>query len=197
MGLLWEALLMEQAIPLISVPQIVPGHYTVVGTSGCHNTYTMMGGVDVTENPLPTPIAGSNAPLCSGSTLNLTSGGGTSYSWTGPNGFTSPLQNPSITNVTAADAGTYTVTVTGDFGCLATATTDVALIAGGAIGGTISSASICSGGSGMLTLSGNSNNPSYWESSTDSTSATWTSIPNTTTIAKLFRHNWSQHFIEQ
>jgi hypothetical protein len=53
-----------------------------------------------------------NGPLSPGSTLQLTASGGTSYSWTGPNGFTSIVQNPSITNVTIANSGTYTVTAT-------------------------------------------------------------------------------------
>lgn len=35
-----------------------------------------------------------------------------SYSWTGPNGFASTLQNPSIPNATATEEGTYTVVVT-------------------------------------------------------------------------------------
>ncbi|GAA4378188.1 hypothetical protein GCM10023186_14380 [Hymenobacter koreensis] len=56
--------------------------------------------------------AGSNSPLCAGGTLNLTASGGTSYSWTGPNGFSSTQQNPSIANATTAASGTYTVTVT-------------------------------------------------------------------------------------
>lgn len=34
------------------------------------------------------------------------------YSWSGPNGFTSSLQNPSITGITTAGAGIYTVTIT-------------------------------------------------------------------------------------
>lgn len=57
--------------------------------------------------------AGSNSPVCAGGTLNLTAStvAGASYSWTGPNGFTSSLQNPSLT-YSAAYAGTYTVQVT-------------------------------------------------------------------------------------
>ena len=166
--------------PLDFGPQNAAGTYTIVGTSECGNTYPMMGSVDVTENPLPVASAGSNSPLCTGSTLDLTAGGGTSYDWTGPNGFTSSSQNPSIPNITAAAAGVYTVTVS-DNGCSAEATTDVTLGTGGSNGGTISSMSICSGGSGTLTLSGNSDPPLNWESSTDSTSATWTNIVNTGT----------------
>jgi hypothetical protein len=35
-----------------------------------------------------------------------------SYSWTGPNGFTSHCKNPVINNATAANAGSYIATVT-------------------------------------------------------------------------------------
>ena len=56
--------------------------------------------------------------ICEGSTLNLsatpsgTTTGTVSYSWTGPNSFTSTQQNPRITNVTSVNAGTYYVTAT-------------------------------------------------------------------------------------
>lgn len=57
----------------------------------------------------------NNGPLCVGGTLTLTANnvqGATSWSWTGPNGFTSNVQNPPpITNVTTAHAGVYTMTV--------------------------------------------------------------------------------------
>jgi hypothetical protein len=166
-------------------PQNTVGSYTVIGTSNCNfgfNTYPMDGIVNINENSPPVATAGSNAPLCLGSVLNLTSGAGTNYtySWTGPNGFTSIVQNPSIPDFTPEASGSYTVTVT-DNGCSATATTNVAISGGGATGGTITSLSVCSGESGSLTLSGNSNTPSAWEYSTDSTSTSWTSIPNTTT----------------
>ncbi|MBA4854104.1 PA14 domain-containing protein, partial [Emticicia sp. BO119] len=83
--------------------------------------------VTVTVNPIPTITAGSNTPVCVGQTLNLTSSGGTSYSWAGPNGYTSTTQNPNISNVTSAATGIYTVTVTNASGCSATATTSVVI----------------------------------------------------------------------
>jgi len=58
--------------------------------------------------------AGNNGPLCAGQTLNLTATAlaGATYSWTGPAGFSSTLQNPTITNITPAMAGNYVVTIT-------------------------------------------------------------------------------------
>jgi len=50
------------------------------------------------------------------------------YSWTGPNGFTSNLRNPIITNPTQANSGTYTVQIFGDqTGCSATEVVQVAV----------------------------------------------------------------------
>ena len=59
----------------------------------------------------------SNSPTCIGGTINLTASGGTSYSWTGPNGFTSNLQSPTISNVNATHSGQYICTITGTGGC--------------------------------------------------------------------------------
>ena len=74
----------------------------------------------------------SNTPVCSGNTLNLSStvSGGTSpysYSWSGPNSFTSTSQNPSITNVTIVASGTYSLTVTDANGCSKTSTISVVI----------------------------------------------------------------------
>lgn len=56
---------------------------------------------------------GSNSPVCTGGTLNLTATGpaGATYSWIGPNGFVSTAQNPVLTNVTSSSAGAYLVQV--------------------------------------------------------------------------------------
>ena len=65
-----------------------------------------------------TPAASNNGPVCVGGTLQLsvTTLTGASYAWTGPNGFTSSLQNPTLSNVTPAAAGNYTVAFSG-VGC--------------------------------------------------------------------------------
>jgi len=99
------------------------GVYTVTVTSvfGCKATGT----TNVVVNPLPVPIISSNSPLCVGKTLNLGVGAALSYTWTGPNGFASNVQFPSVANVTAANAGVYTVSVTSALGCKGTATVNV------------------------------------------------------------------------
>ena len=78
-------------------------------------------------NPLPIPKATSNSPVCVDGTLKLFGApdGMTSYLWTGPNGFTSTEQNPTIDKVTADAVGTYTLTVTNSSNCTASATVDV------------------------------------------------------------------------
>lgn len=101
------------------------GTYSVVVNFG--SCGSAIGSTSVTVNANPaTPTAGSNSPLCEGSTLNLTAAtiSGATYSWTGPNGFSSSSQNPSVSNITTLDAGTYTVTATKN-GCTSTSTVTV------------------------------------------------------------------------
>lgn len=99
------------------------GTYTVTVTdvNNCTNTAN----VSVVVNPFPNATVSSNSPVCVGNTLSLNANGGNSYQWMGPNSFTSNVQNPSISNVTLAAAGTYTVTVTDANSCSTTTTTNV------------------------------------------------------------------------
>ncbi|MGZ3921495.1 MAG: hypothetical protein ACXVC7_14440, partial [Bacteroidia bacterium] len=86
------------------------GTYSVFATAaGCPGG---TGTIAVTVNPAPaTPTAGANTPLCAGQTLSLTSStiASATYNWTGPNGFTSTSQNPTLANATIAAGGTYSV----------------------------------------------------------------------------------------
>jgi gliding motility-associated-like protein len=104
-----------------------------VAGAGTHTiTYTIPGAcgsssnTNITVNPQPTVTPGSNSPVCTGQTINLTvnATAGATYSWTGPNGFNSTAQNPSIAAATAADTGTYTITVTAN-GCTNSNTVNV------------------------------------------------------------------------
>lgn len=55
----------------------------------------------------------SSINICLGSAIQLNASGGTTYSWTGPNGFNSTQQNPVIPNSSTANSGIYTCQVSG------------------------------------------------------------------------------------
>ncbi len=85
--------------------------------SGYGLGYLCFGNVSVTAATLPAPIVGNSAPACAG-TLSLTASPpistlvGVTWSWTGPNGFTSTAQNPTVaSSATPANSGTYTCTM--------------------------------------------------------------------------------------
>ena len=64
---------------------------------------------------VPAPNISANSPVCVGLPINFSSSAPyavTGYSWTGPSSYTSTLQNPTIPAATAANGGTYTVSVT-------------------------------------------------------------------------------------
>ncbi|MFI5041954.1 MAG: hypothetical protein ACHQNA_08935, partial [Acidimicrobiales bacterium] len=88
------------------------------------------------------PAASNNGPLCAGGTLQLSASTipGATYSWSGPNGFTSGAQNPSLAGITTAGSGTYSVTATVG-GCASLAGTTVVTVIGN--GGACSDANAC------------------------------------------------------
>jgi len=69
----------------------------------------------VTLNPQPAqPVTNSNTPICLGSTIQLRTPvvSNATYLWTGPNNYSSTLQNPDIDNAALTDTGTYHLYVT-------------------------------------------------------------------------------------
>lgn len=69
--------------------------------------------IDITDIPTIYSLS-SNSPVCEGQSLNLTTNSAvnTNYSWTGPGGFVSQLQNPSISISNTLNEGMYTVSQT-------------------------------------------------------------------------------------
>ncbi len=78
----------------------------------------------------PTPVITANTPVCQGNTLTMTipATTGATYSWTGPNSFTSSTQNQSLPGATAAMAGTYSVTATSSLGCVSVVGTKLVVV---------------------------------------------------------------------
>ena len=101
------------------------GNYvlTVTAVGGCTSTAI----VNVVVNPLPTIVV-ANPTTCVNTTINLTSNGGVTYSWTGPGGFNSNLQNPNIPLAQIPMSGVYVVTVTDANGCVNTANANVSVL---------------------------------------------------------------------
>lgn len=100
----------------IATPSVTT-RYVVTSNSAqvCNqNTDTLT----VTVKPLPNASANSNTPVCPGDTLKLFGNtvSGATYSWQGPNSFTSTSQNPVIPNAQTVNSGFYGLTLTKD-GC--------------------------------------------------------------------------------
>ncbi|NBV13212.1 MAG: hypothetical protein EBS07_03985, partial [Sphingobacteriia bacterium] len=86
------------------------GVYSVTVTSpGCQTQYRI-----VTVSVLNTSViqGASNSPICTGTNLNLSAQTipGVTYSWAGPNGYSSSLQTPTITNAQTVNGGVYSLT---------------------------------------------------------------------------------------
>ncbi len=140
--------------PVLSNTQInMSGTYTVQVTdaNGCQATAT----TTVVISPLPVPVAGNNGPLCANQTLSLNASGGTTYSWSGPGGFSSALQNPVVNPVNSGATGIYTVTVSNGNNCQATGTTSVTVYALPTV--TASDVIVCSNGTINLSANGGVN----------------------------------------
>jgi len=101
---------------LNNVSILASGIYTLITTAGTCSASTT---ASIIINALPIPTLTSNSPLCPGNTLSFAGTGGVSYNWSGPSGFNSALQNPSITNVSPTNSGNYTLVVTAANTCSA------------------------------------------------------------------------------
>jgi gliding motility-associated-like protein len=139
--------------PNISNPQAHPAStttYTVtlVDQNGCTGTDM----ITVNVNAIPVATASNNATICAGSSVNLTSSGGATFSWSPSTG----LSNPNISNPVASPSATTTYVVTVSNGtCSDTENVVVTVIN---VNATASpDVTICEGDNTTLTASGGIN----------------------------------------
>jgi len=104
----------------------VEGTYYLTITDNGLNGCTATASATVTANNAPPGATATGASLsCAATSVTIngnSSAPNSTYSWTGPNGFTSTLQNPSVTAV-----GVYTLKVTAGNFCTSTATATVSV----------------------------------------------------------------------
>ncbi|MES2704861.1 MAG: T9SS type B sorting domain-containing protein, partial [Bacteroidota bacterium] len=78
----------------------------------------------------------------------------TSYTWTGPNGFSSFIQNPSIVNTSTPMAGTYTLSTTNTANCIPFLTQTINVVVNPTPTINVSNSTVCSGATASLIASG-------------------------------------------
>lgn len=97
------------------------GYYYVTGTDtqGCSSSDSMF--IDVLDLPsISISANGGTQTFCLGALATLNASGASTYSWNGPDGFTSSNATVNVTNLTAADQGYYVVTGTDAENCSST-----------------------------------------------------------------------------
>jgi hypothetical protein len=130
------------------------GNYSVEVTGTC--------GSVLSNNALLKPInnvpvyASATNPVYVGSALRLSVSSFASnvtYSWQGPNGFTSNLQNPVIASAVTNNGGAYTVSVDNGLGCVGQAVASTNVLISNITLVNLSNTTFCSGGSGNISFS--------------------------------------------
>ncbi|MFZ4707934.1 MAG: PKD domain-containing protein, partial [Bacteroidales bacterium] len=101
------------------IPNGIVGKYYILllcnfSNNPCNITFQKTAGTGATDCTIVPPPIGSNSPVCEGETINLWADdfAGATYAWSGPGGWTSNQQNPTILNATMSHTGTYSLIIT-------------------------------------------------------------------------------------
>jgi len=100
---------------------------TVTGANSCTASVSHIVNVN-----LPPAITASGSTVCVTQTINLSSTSsytGCTFYWSGPNSFTSSLQNTSIANPSVNSSGNYQLVVTDQNGCISSSVVQVTVTA--------------------------------------------------------------------
>jgi gliding motility-associated-like protein len=141
---------------IVSTATLAPGtyHFKYTVNNACGLTDTSVITLHLKDQP-SAPTAGFSGVQCEGEAIELYASGteveGATYSWSGPNNFTSTLRTPVLENVSPAMNGTYIVTQTLPGVECASAPAMVALTINEGPHFTLESdLQLCSGGKSML-----------------------------------------------
>lgn len=182
---------------------LTAGNYTVrvKDSNGCIADQS----VSITEPGAALAVtATTNNPVCSNGVLVVMANptGGTApytYSWTGPNAFSSTQQSPVIFSPTASNNGNYSVTVKDANNCTVSNSVNVIVSVAPIVTATASINTICAGGS--VTLGSSSDIPitsplpaPVYTASNNSTGGTvsaaaWTTVNDGVSINGLIFHS--------
>lgn len=142
-----------------TIVYLASGNYNVsVAAASACGTATADQTLPVTPLPLA-PVVGGPITVCVGEDLQLsaTPVAGTTFQWTGPNGFSASLPNPVITAVTTAAQGIYTVSASAG-GCSGPSSTVVVTVNPAPVLAILPMApAVCAGDPVTLTASGGTN----------------------------------------
>jgi gliding motility-associated-like protein len=177
-----------------SATNLMSGIYSVFATSaGCSGPAT---NVSITVNNNPSPVASSSLPsYCAGATISLLASSAASYTWSGPGGFTSNSQNPTIASSGTVSSGVYNLTVTSAAGCTGITSTSVTVNPNPSSNAFATNTAVCTGNPINLNASGGTNynwsgpngfssgnqNPTITSTSTLSSGVYSLSVSNTVT----------------
>jgi photosystem II stability/assembly factor-like uncharacterized protein len=142
--------------------------------------------IDVCD-PVSPPVATNSGPACEGDPVNLfaTTVQGATYSWSGPNGFASSLQNPTITAPSVAASGKYSVVAIVQ-GCTTSAADTEVVVRPRPVATALGNTTIPAGGSApLLGMGGVSCTWSPGAGLDDAQSCTPVASPSTTTTYQL------------
>jgi gliding motility-associated-like protein len=150
------------ATEFVDIPNAQAGQFYILLMTNFEDapgtiTFQQTGGTASTNCAIICDVtAGNTGPVCVGGTFDLTSSiPGGFYNWTGPNCFTSTLQNPTgVTAPSVPGTYTYTVSVTGANGAICTASTTVTV---GSLAGTAAAVNTTCAGTadGSITVTPN------------------------------------------
>jgi large repetitive protein len=148
---------------IVATAGVSGGTISVVANTGCGASSPSTQSITVTSG-IAAPTAGSNGPICAGTNLNLNAStvSGATYSWTGPNGFTSTQQNPTLPNAQTNASGTYSVIAIHGSCSSAVATTTVTVNAAPSTPTAFNNGPLCAGSTLQLTSVGVGSGSIVW-----------------------------------